>query len=158
MTRIFRETFQARDATYGQQRDVSRADAVAFRSQGVPELMQQHASEEGNDESDATPRLCPLMTPTKVGEQYPAEKQDECPMQVNADARKRAKFQRPFHERFQTLRRRAVPRNTMTMRKSQTKTNLEFRSAERQPAAKSDKRAFTFIVSVFCFAVASSFG
>ena len=79
-------------------------------------------------------------------------------MQVNADSRKRAKFQRPFHERFQTLRRRAVPRNTMTMRKRQTKTNLEFRNAERQPAAKSDKRAFTFMVSVFCFAVASSFG
>ena len=29
----------------------------------------------------------------------------------------------------------------MTLRKSQTKTNLEFRSAERQPAAKSDNRA-----------------
>src|SRR5439155_1409869 len=60
ITRIFRETFQSCDAANGQQRDVSRADAVMFRSQGMPELMQQHTSKKRDDESDATPRLGPF--------------------------------------------------------------------------------------------------
>src|SRR5438132_3703662 len=127
MTRIFREAFQARDAANRQQRDIARANTVVFRSQGVPKFMQQHASKECGDKSDTTPRLRPSMTLTKVREQNPAEQQDERPMKVNADSRERAKFQRPFHKRFQTLRRRAILTNTTTMKKSQPKTNPEIR-------------------------------
>src|SRR5439155_15499721 len=98
MTGIFRETFQSCDAANGQQRDVSRADAVMFRGQGMPELMQQHTSKKRDDESDAKPRLGPIVPLTKVREQNPAEQQDERPMQVNADSRERAEFKRPFHK------------------------------------------------------------
>jgi hypothetical protein len=93
MTRILREAFESRDAANGQQCDVPRADAVVFRGEGVPELMQQYASKERDDESDTTPRLRPVMTLTKMGEKNPAEKYGERPMQVNADSRERAKFQ-----------------------------------------------------------------
>src|SRR5207249_7128142 len=69
-----------------------------FRGQGMPELMQQHTSKKRDDESDAKPRLGPIVTPPKVREQNPAEQQDERPMQVNADSRERAEFKRPFHK------------------------------------------------------------
>ena len=132
MARIFWETFQPRDAANGQQCDVSRADVVVFRGQGMPEFVQQHTSKDCDDESDATPSLRPVVTLTKMGKQNPAEQQDERPVQVNADSRERAKFQRPFHERFKTLRRRTIPKNTTT-KKSQTKTSSKIRPGEGNP-------------------------
>jgi hypothetical protein len=63
MTRIFRETFESCDSANGQQRDVSRADAVMFRGQGMPELMQQHTSKKRDDESDAKPWPRPNRDP-----------------------------------------------------------------------------------------------
>jgi hypothetical protein len=58
--------------------------------------MQQHASKECDNESDATPRIRLINTLTKMREQYPAEQQDERPMQVNANPENEPSFSDHF--------------------------------------------------------------
>jgi autonomous glycyl radical cofactor GrcA len=97
LLRIVGHAVESRDATDGQQRDVTRADPVTTRSQCVAELMEHHAREERADEEHVLDRRGGAVSRLPAHQADPAEKQDERHVDVQRDAEQLSYAKRPFH-------------------------------------------------------------
>ena len=97
---IIGHSFQASYSADGQERNVASLDAVLRRHQRMPELVQQHAGEEGQDEPNAGQYGVEALSLRPVDQNKKANQDQERGMHINADASERTEFPRPFHDQF----------------------------------------------------------
>mgnify|MGYP006291353433 CR=1 FL=1 len=83
--RLGRDALQPREAADGVERNAARADPEAARREGVPELMEHHAHEDGQDEPHARSRLRDALALDVVKRPDGHHEQEKGPVQEDAN-------------------------------------------------------------------------
>ena len=96
---IIRVSFDRCDTADRQQNDAARADAEATSGQRVPELVQDHAEEQGQYEGHAVEDRGQRSFQLPVAQRDPQDQDDEGDVKIDFDVRHPCNFPGPLHAR-----------------------------------------------------------